>query len=338
MKTRIFQAEAFLALLLFGILESVTASPLYDYAFIAQTGQNAGATGYKFKSFKSDLSINDNGKVAFIAILDNSGTTVGEGVFVGDGSLSGAENVSTSDPPATTKTFGSIWINNADKIAAQYRITMAPNPAGVKRYWKSGNSWMADLIAKATTARQAITIDPCLPQDSCPQTVIQRVEAFDAIWDQVSMNDSDVVAYTGQVNLDSGTRYYNLTAQSQYRHTSDAFALTPYHTIGFIPNFSPVIANNGEILATTGTSDADPIWLYSTDLTTHQTIADSAGFSRIGHNPGISTDGAFIAFYGQESVPAGQPAKLPAVYLRATIEGSPVLQALTQPADMFGRW
>ena len=124
-----------------------------------------------------------------------------------------------------------------------------------------------------------------------------------------------MVAYVGQVNTDSGGRFFNLTAQSSYIQTSDPYAVRPYSTVGFLPGCIPVIADTGEVLMPTGTSDAAPIWLYSADLTSHQIIADATGFSRIGHTPGTSTNASLVAFYGQGTTPAGQPAKLPGVYV-----------------------
>ena len=149
----------------------------------------------------------------------------------------------------------------------------------------------------------------------------------------VSMNSSGVVAYVGQVNTDSGGRFFNLTAQSAYVQTSDPYAVQPSRTVGFLPGCTPVIADTGEILVPTGTSYADPLGLYFPTLTTHQIVADSSGFSRIGHPPGISSDGSLVAFYGQEQVPAGQPTKPPSIYV--AVAGAWVPYPLTASGDGF---
>lgn len=190
------------------------ASSFYDLHVLAKTGDAAPGTGFTFKSFKPNPSINNHGKVAFIGVLQNAqGGVAGEGVFVGDGTAGGLEYVSTGDALSATKTIGSVWINHQDVVAFQYRINAAPSPAGVRRYSKASGAWVGETIAKATTVRQAITIDPCLgrilPPYSCPQTIYQRLEAFDNILPDLSLNDSGLIAFTGLVVDDSGvSRYY----------------------------------------------------------------------------------------------------------------------------------
>jgi hypothetical protein len=89
---------------------------------------------------------------------------------------------------------------------------------------------------------------------------------------------------------------YYLTAQSQYPATKDPSAVLPQQVFGFLPDFKPVIANSGEIVARVGNHDDSPILLYPPGLGTPQPIAGSASFSRIGQCPGLSDDEQVVAF------------------------------------------
>ena len=84
MKTRIFEAVAVLVLLLPTVGRLALASPFYDFKIVAQT--DTTVNGYRLATFKASPSINNNGRVAFAAVLNNSqGTKVGEGLFRGLG-------------------------------------------------------------------------------------------------------------------------------------------------------------------------------------------------------------------------------------------------------------
>lgn len=52
------------------------------------------------------------------------------------------------------------------------------------------------------------------PPYSCPQTICQRLEAFDNALPDLRL-DSSVVAYTALVLLESGQRFHHLIAQSR---------------------------------------------------------------------------------------------------------------------------
>ena len=64
----------------------------------------------------------------------------------------------------------------------------------------------------------------------------------------------------------------------------------------------PQIADNGSILVRLGQQANSPVKLYDQSLTTVQVvIADSTNFDVIGNQPGLSSDGSVVAFYGQPS-------------------------------------
>jgi hypothetical protein len=74
--------------------------------------------------------------------------------------------------------------------------------------------WCGETIAKATTARQAITMDPCLgrilPPCSCPQTICQRLEAFANLLPDLSLNANGLIPFTGLGVDDSGVARDNV--------------------------------------------------------------------------------------------------------------------------------
>ena len=185
------------------------ASPFYDLHVLAKTGDPAPGMGYTFNSFKPNPSINKDGQVAFIGVLQNGlGAVAGEGVFLSDGMPVSLEWGSTGDALGANKTIGSVGINHAGVVAFQCRMSRAPSPAGVRGYSQATGAWVGETIAKATTARPAITIDPCLgrilPPYSCPQTVCPRLAAFDDLLPDVSLNDDGLMAFTGLGGDDSG--------------------------------------------------------------------------------------------------------------------------------------
>ena len=183
----------------------------------------------------------------------------------------------------------------------------------MRRYTPTGPGapYLAETIPKGTTARQTVTVDPCLPWASCPFTQRFRVEAFDDILAPVSPNDSGTVASLATATFDNDQTFYYLTAQSQDAATKDPSAILPQQVFGFLPDFKPVIANSGEIVARVGNHEDSPILLYPPGLGTPQAIAGSASFAKIGQCPGLSDDGQVVAFYGEL-----QPDKTKQIILR----------------------
>jgi hypothetical protein len=169
------------------------ASPFYTYAVIAKSGDTLD--GFPAQTFKRAVSLNDNGHVAFIA----------EGA---GGRHHGSRSSRREEALISFRTLH--W-------KSCFEVSLLTSAATMHS-------------AKATTARQTVTIDPCLPWARCPFTQRFRVEAFDNILDPVSLNDSGTVAYLALVLMDDGQSFYNLTAQSQYPATKDPFSVVPYQT------------------------------------------------------------------------------------------------------------
>jgi hypothetical protein len=237
-----------------------SASPFYDYKIVAKSGDTLD--GFAVQSFKQSVSVNDSNRVAFIA--ESAGGS--EAVFVAD--LRGANSVFHKLTEKAVGDFGSVSLNNKNKAAVSFRaVAGGVTSANIRRYGPTGLggglAYASMDIAQGTTARRTVTINPCLPFGDCPFTQRFRDEAFDDMLGPVSLNDEDQVAYLGVVIQDSGQRFYHFTAQDHYPDpkTTDAFSITPYQTFGFLPEFKPVLANSGHIVARVGGQPNSPILL-----------------------------------------------------------------------------
>src|SRR5207302_1602770 len=125
---------------------AVCGGQSYSFSIIAQSNQQAGSSGFIFRSFKKNPSINDNGKVTFIGVFDQ-----GEGVFLADAN-GGLQFISSSGDVAPHKSFGSVWLNNHDQIATTFLVSGNPTVDQVRRY--PGSLFSAfDKVAEGGAAR-----------------------------------------------------------------------------------------------------------------------------------------------------------------------------------------
>lgn len=153
------------------------AGPFYDFKIVAKTGD---IDGFPAQSFKSAVSINDNGRVAFIA-QDASGR---QAAFVAE--PSGNTYIFHKLAETSSGGYGGVRLNNQDKAALSFRTTASGvTSANVRRYEPTGAGGTCNPvdIVKATTARYTVTIDPCLPFSSCPFTYRFTKKAFDSMAD-----------------------------------------------------------------------------------------------------------------------------------------------------------
>ena len=105
--------------------------------------------------------------------------------------------------------------------------------------------------------------------------------------DPVSINDSGMVACLGTAIFEGSQTFYYLTAQDHLPEGNDPSAVRPQQVLDFMPDFTPVIANSGEIVARVGNRDDAPILLYPPGLGAPQAIAGSASFRN--PDPQLST-------------------------------------------------
>lgn len=280
----------------FGFGMRLAASPFYEYKIIAKSGDTLD--GFPAQTFKPAVSLNDNGHVAFIG----ESTDGRKAVFVAE--PSGNAFVVRKLAETSSGDYGSVWVNNRNEVAANFTaVSGGVTSASVRRYHSyssatSGGSPF-DEILKGTTARYTATVDPCLPLATCPFTFRFRVRPFDYVMDPVSINDFGMVTCLGTAIFEGGQTFYYLTAQDHLPDGNDPSAVRPQQVFGFLPDFKPVIANSGEIVARVGNRDDAPIMLYAPGLGTPQVIANLTSFTKIGQCPGLSDDGQVVAFYGE---------------------------------------
>ncbi|MBI3416314.1 MAG: N-acetylmuramoyl-L-alanine amidase [Verrucomicrobia bacterium] len=293
---------------LFGTNVFAAQSLFYDFKVVAKTGDPIQPGDPRtFQSFKPNPSINDNGKVAFIGVIQSGSTKIGEGVFVGDGMPANLQFLTPSEISGN-KIFTSVWINNdLDQVAAALRVSGTPHLAYAKRFTKTNPAapYLADpAVAKANTGMHTTTINPCAPFGGyCPITFTSRIEPFDDILQDLSMNDSGEITFTGLL----GSTYY-LTAQSAYQNS-----IGPSYLAGTFPHWQPVIDTRGWVVVRAGNQSTSPILRLAPNFANNQSDiiatadADSThgGFQQLGQSPGQTFDngsftglGAVVAFFG----------------------------------------
>lgn len=178
---------------------SLSASPFYTYTIVARSG--ADLDGFPAQTLKPAVSLNDHGHVAFIGQSADGR----EAVFVAE--PSGNAFVVRKLAETSSGDYGSVWVNNQNQVAASFNaVSRGVTSANLRPYTPTGPGapYLVETILKGTTARQPVTVDPCLPWASCPFTQRFRVEAFDDILDPVSLNDSGTVASPATAIFDNG--------------------------------------------------------------------------------------------------------------------------------------
>ncbi|HUT09612.1 MAG TPA: hypothetical protein VMY42_03885 [Thermoguttaceae bacterium] len=282
----------------------------YDFDVLAQTGQN-GLT-----SIENAVSINDSGKVAFVAERAE-----GQSVFVADNGGSAPTVVSFANPSIDRSYGREVQINNNNQVAAQDRL--AGNPMGtLTRIW-DGNTTGSNTVIGFGFSPQ--TTPPSLFEDK-----------FDAVASFVSISNDGKLAFAGLETANDGFPYidmiigydpwgFPITIQvpvpddpldsdweihlSDTRVDSrdtvsnngpDASEVTFLGTETF---FRFMAADGDRVVIGSRTASTKRIVLY--DITgddTQTTIASTgAEWIDLGVRPGISDDGRAIAFYGEDA-------------------------------------
>lgn len=254
-----------------GLNRSLAApSSLYELTTIAETGQPAGAHGSTFRSFKPTVSVDDRGRVAFVAVLENNGVEAGQAVFVGDAVSGSVQSLSSLDDLAKNRTFGSVSLNDQGKVATTALLSGNPKRDDVRVY--PGTSGLPfDIICSGGGAR-----DP----SGAP------VYPFDNIFQYVTINRSGTVAFSGQVPF---TTFTALTT----RPGTEQLTLS-----GFV-DLRPALSDSGWLALRSGAQADSPVLLWAPGFEYPIAVATKAGgFSRIGKSPGISRDGSIVVFCG----------------------------------------
>jgi len=267
-----------LALGLIATCSTLLAGPFFDYQVISGN----------IVPLERGVSINNEGNVAFIGQ-----DAQGRGAFLVR--WDSANKTWLAPELVAHGSFKDIWLNDANDVAMVYQAISGSRPmAGVERFSKSTGTWTATIIAKGDTAKKPITINLCptTPPYDCPYTIYQRIEPFDYIFTPVSINDSGTLSFVA--GLDS--RFY-IAARSAYSK-----ATTPSLILNSLSDIHPIVINDGRVLINSGLSDNSGIVLYNSDFTPNEIVAaPNQGFTRIGRNPGTSSDGKVVAFFGNLS-------------------------------------
>src|SRR5262245_23902597 len=116
-------------------------SVFYDLEVLAKTGDQT-ATGETINSIDPLISMNDNGRVAFVADVSGSSGT-GSSVLVDDGA-SPSSLISFANPNSL-RTFAFPQINNAGQVVVRDRISTL-NDSFV-RTWDSNNPGQFNIVA-----------------------------------------------------------------------------------------------------------------------------------------------------------------------------------------------
>ena len=245
-------------------LSGASPSDYYTYQIIAKTGQVvAGQTA--LTGMGDSPSVNAAGVVAFIGQFIG-----GEGVVAGDG-INPLILVSPNRVASNIFFGRAVQIADSGQIIATDRAVGNPPLYWVRR-WDVNNPGSSLTVATSNVA---------FPQ-------------FDAVFAFGTTSNNTKVAFGGLQHNSANTLLATAT-------TSPFLCCT---TI-VMPNNSllrPMIADDGRVVVKFGNALADPIRLYSFDLSTFTTIADSADFLATGNSPGISEDGQIVTFYGDVNV------------------------------------
>lgn len=247
-----------------------------DLKVIARTG-DVGLT-----TIRNSVSINNAGLVAFNGI-----TATGRGSFAAD--ATGPRAVRPIND--NTAVGFHVQLNDAGILAASrgtFFFTQPPIYSGpiliVPGYSESYDflqTWAADgsgalsLIAEGRSRTDAQTL----------QT--NKVGPFASVGLRVTINNVGQVAFVADQGTGLINDYVLATAK-----VGGGFNTFPAYL-----GASPLLSDDGRIVARPGSTDSNPILLFNYDFTSSETVASSAsGFSALGRMPGISDDGLYVAF------------------------------------------
>ena len=248
------------------LIMNVSASAIhpYQYEIIAQTGTSVGDSNPVDLSDAS--SINDTGKVAFIA-RDQAGSR-GRVILIHDGNV---ERNFIIGNPATVSDY--VQVNNADQII--FRQGFDDGLVSHINRLDSSSGGVTIASGSLTTAFSA---------------------PFDIVLPWTSLNNNGRGVFSADVD--------SFTILGSRAGGSGDHDISPGLT-GF-PNLFPMIAdNNTTVIRWGGTNDSPLLRFINTDLDTANFIAESDQFNAIGEMPGISDDGIVVVFFGDHKTEGG---------------------------------
>jgi hypothetical protein len=249
--------KSLIGLLLEGLEERACPSALYNYDIIAQTGQN------NLVSISPGASINDSGKVAFVA-----NQSAGQSVYVGDGSA--AAQVISFASPSSNRTYGAeVQINDSDQVSA-VDIVSGGIPLRLARIWNADSPGSNIIIARGSTPPLNNTY-------------------FDGLGNFSSISNDGQLAFAGLNGTLWEIHLSNSLVQPGDTSTLVATLTTPVF-------FRQMAANGGRVVI----GERQGTTTRILDNFTPGDIASTANgdWAALGVRPGISDDGNTVAFYG----------------------------------------
>jgi hypothetical protein len=263
----------------FEVLDArICPAVFYDLDVVAGTGAN-GLT-----DIEPAVSINDSGKVAFVA-----SQSAGQSIYTAG--LGSPPTVVSFANPSSTRTYGrELQINNSGQVAA-IDIVSAQRRA---RIWDANSPGTSRIIASSSIPRAAS-------------------DHFDGLGSFASLNNEGLLAFAGLENPPDVNEpafwEVNIAREEVDRRDSFNLLLTPLPQVEqwvIPPNvFFRFRVGNGDrtVIADRIGGGVNIKWYDSTGLDTSDAVASTSGgfWNALGIRPGISDDGKIIAFYGDLS-------------------------------------
>jgi hypothetical protein len=244
---------------------TASASPFYDYKVVAITGQ-AGLTG-----IGDSPSINDHGDVAFVGVL---AAGLGQGVFKGNGV---GDPINISGFTGALRVYGrAVQINNNGKIVARDQFPGSP-PSNFIRLWDANQLNTSDIIASGGPA----------------------ANDYDAVFAFPAVNNNNQVVFSALGRHLTLAPSVCKEAECLVTPTGNPIPAFEFNEVVLPSPLRPMIVDDGRIIVRAGNLPTSPIRLYSNDLSSFITIAETpTNFTALGGSPGVSDDGSIVVFYG----------------------------------------
>jgi hypothetical protein len=229
---------------------------------LAKTGDQT-STGETINSIDPSISINDNGRVAFVA--DVSGASGAGSALLADDGATATTLISFSNP-SSIRTFAFPQINNAGQVAVRDRVSTL-NDSFI-RTWDSNNPGQFNVVAGTNEAAG---------------------DMFDSVTLPTLGNDGGV----GFIGLTGGATQSHLYYNPSGVRFEDQAVLDVTGSGGL----RPMISNEGTLVIRKGSGTTAEIVVLSASGAA--TIASAAsGFVVLGAALAISDNGNLIAFAG----------------------------------------
>ncbi|MFN8445649.1 MAG: Ig-like domain-containing protein [Caldilineaceae bacterium] len=247
------------------IVESSLAqtSSSYTLTLIAKTGDQ-GISNFGYEAGAEFVSINDEGKVAFVGRSAN-----GQAIYVGDGNSSLISVTSPDGPPNGDRRFGpGLQMDNKDHIIVVYRNQGFPLRT-VLSDWYAASPGTLTILARGV---------------SNPEPFEQS--DYNAIYGWPAISNFGHIVFSALNN--PGTNDVLV-----------AYGPNVERVFGLGTLMRPVVGTNGIVaVRTKTTSERILLYDYMNNMNLVKSLAVvGTDFNAVGH-PGISDDGRIVTFYG----------------------------------------